>query len=382
MPGPTRWRGTIGDLAVSSRKVTPTTIDERARNVLEFVRRASEVPVSNVEGKRDLPEDRALNRKLAADSLVLLRNDAGVLPLPNDIKEIALIGPSLKNVAFCGGGSASLEPYYTVSPYQGIVNQLGKDAKVQYEVGAYAHGYLPTLSPSDWQAADGQPGGRVRFFREPPSVSDREIIDETIISESVWQLMGFQHDRLNGLFYGDIEGSFTAPATGAFEFGLAVYGSANLYIDGRLIIENTTLQNSGSFFFGKGTIEEKSTVDLVEGQVYNIKIQFGSAPSSKLVKPGVVNFGGGAGRLGIVQVLDEDEAIRRAVGLAKNNKYTILCAGLTVSLRFQCVAAADSTCCNRKTGKVKAMIGRIWTSLALFPNSSLPFSPPTRILSL
>lgn len=351
MPGPTRWRGTIGDLAVSSRKVTPATIDERARNVLEFVKRASEVPVSNFEGRRDFPEDRALNRKLAGDSLVLLRNDAGVLPLPSDIKEIALIGPSLKNVAFCGGGSASLKPYYTVSPYQGIVDQLGKNAKVHYEVGAYAHGHLPTIGSSDWLTAEGQPGGRMRFFRDPPSHSDREVIHETIISESVWQLMGFQHDRLERLFYADIEGSFAAPATGPFEFGLAVYGSANLYIDGQLIIENMTAQKGGSFFFGKGTTEEKSTVNLVEGQVYKIKIQFGSAPSSKLVKPGVVNFGGGAGRLGVVQVINEDEAIRRAVELAKNNRYTILCAGLNVSLRFLCTTAVDNIAVIERLGK-------------------------------
>jgi beta-glucosidase len=329
MPGPTRWRG---DLSVSTRKVTYATIDERARNVLEFVQRASRVVVSQEEKKRDFPEDRALNRKLVADSTVLLKNDAGVLPLSRDVKEIALIGPSLKNTAYCGGGSASLEPYYLISPYQGILNKLGKDVRVHFEVGAHAHGYLPTLGPSGWFTPEGQPGGRMRFYREPSSVSNREIIFETIVLDSVWQPMDFSHPRLDKLFYADVEGFFTAPSTGEFEFGLAVYGSASLFINDNLVIDNKTKQNSGRFFFGKGTIEEKQVVELVKGQSYKINVEFGSSATAKLVKPGVVQFGGGASRLGMLAVIDEDEAIARAVKLAKENKYTILMAGLSVNL--------------------------------------------------
>jgi len=332
MPGPTRWRGVIGELSVSTGKVTYATIDERARKVLEFVQRASQVDVSQEETKRDLPEDRALNRKLVANSTVLLKNDACVLPLSKDVKEIALIGPSLKNTAYCGGGSASLEPYYLISPYQGILNKLSKGVKIHYEVGAHAHGYLPTLGSSVWITPEGQPGGRMRFYREPPSVLNREIIDETIVLESVWQLMGFSHPRLDKLFYVDVEGILMAPASGEFEFGLAVYGSGRLFIDDNLVIDNATKQNSGKFFFGKGTIEERQVVELVKGQSYKIKVEFGSSPTAKLVKPGVVQFGGGAGRLGMVAVIDEDEAIARAVRLAKENKYTILMAGLSVSL--------------------------------------------------
>ena len=127
-------------------------------------------------------------------------------------------------------------------------------------------------------------------------------------------------------------GFVTAPATGKFEFGLAVYGTACLFIDEKLIIDNTAKQSGGRFFFGKGTVEERQVVELVEGQSYKIKVEFGSSPTTKLVKPGVVQFGGGAGRIGMAAVIDENEAILRAMKLAKENKYTILMAGLSVSL--------------------------------------------------
>ncbi|GAM40363.1 glycosyl hydrolase family 3 protein [Talaromyces pinophilus] len=328
MPGPTRLRGPLLELAISSRKVSRSTLDERARTVLEFVKRANKAEVSTVESTRDFPEDRRLNRKLAADSIVLLKNESGLLPLnQKTLKSVALIGPNMKTAAFCGGGSASLLPYYSVSPYQGIMNQLHPGVEIIYETGASSYAFIPELEASDVRTPEGQPGLRMRFYRDPPSVKERRVVEEIIIQESSWQLMGFSNPQLDRLFYADIEAELIAPATSPFEFGIAVYGSGSLFIDDQLIIDNTTVQRGGNFFFGKGTLEEKATVDL--GQLYKIKVQFASGPSSKLVKPGVVNFGGGAGRLGMVQAIDPELAITRAVEAAKRADITILGVGLT-----------------------------------------------------
>ncbi|KAJ5389241.1 uncharacterized protein N7496_000309 [Penicillium cataractarum] len=330
MPGPSRLRGPLADLAISSRHVSRATIDERVRNVLEFVQRATKTAVASEESTRDLPEDRKLNRKLAADSVVLLKNESNLLPLgQKPFKSVALIGPNMKTAAFCGGGSASLHPYYTVSPYQGIIDQLPEDVEVLYQPGANAYAFTPELLAADVRTPSGEPGLRMRFYRDPPSVQNRTVIDEAVLTESSWHLMGFSHPQLERLFYADVEDDLIAPATGTFEFGLAVYGSANLYVNDEIVIENSTVQRGGNFFFGKGTLEEKATVDLVEGQSYKLRIEFISGVSSKLIKPGVVNFGGGAGRLGMIQVIDPEVAIARAVEAAQRADVTILCVGLT-----------------------------------------------------
>ncbi|KAL6407561.1 beta glucosidase K [Ilyonectria robusta] len=330
MPGPPKQRGALVDLAISSRKVSRTTLDERARNVLEFVQRASRVDVAEEESMRDFPEDRRLNRKLATDSVVLLKNEASLLPLNQKLlKSIALIGPNMKTSAFCGGGSAALQPYYTTSPYQGIVDQLPDDVEVIYEIGANSHAFLPELQAPDIRTPEGQPGIRMRFYRDAPSTQDRPVIEEIVVQESSWHLMGYSNPQLEKLFYVDIEAELIAPATGSFDFGVAVYGSASFFIDDTLLIDNTTTQRGGTFFFVKGTLEEKATVDLVQGQAYKIKVQFASGPSSKLVKPGVVNFGGGAGRLGMIQAVDPELAIARAVEAAKRADVTVICGGLS-----------------------------------------------------
>ena len=82
-------------------------------------------------------EDLALLRKVAAESIVLLKNDNGVLPIDKTrVKKVAIVGGNARAVILSGGGSAALKPSHFVSPYDGIVNALGKDVEVTYSEGA------------------------------------------------------------------------------------------------------------------------------------------------------------------------------------------------------------------------------------------------------
>lgn len=329
MPGPT-FRGTLADLAVSSRKVTQATIDARARNVLEFVERACQADVAAEESGRNLPEDRALNRQLAASSVVLLKNDRALLPLdPKSVKRVTLLGPNMKTVALCGGGSAALQPYYQVSLYQALSEQLPHDVEIQYTTGATSYNYVPAIEAANISTPEGSPGLRMRFYRDGPSVPNRTFVEEIVIPDSTWQLMDYSHPELERLFYADVEGIICPSQTDRYDFGIATYGSASLYINGELIVDNTATQRSGNFFFGKGTLEERSTVHLQAGSRYHLKVEFASAPSSKLIKPGVVNFGGGGARLGMALVIDPQEEIAKAVAMALASDVTIICGGLT-----------------------------------------------------
>jgi len=86
MPGPVRWRGDIALHALTSNKIAELTIDERARAVLELVKECAKSGVREgaEEGKVDTPETSALLREIAADSIVLMKNEDSVLPLSKD----------------------------------------------------------------------------------------------------------------------------------------------------------------------------------------------------------------------------------------------------------------------------------------------------------
>lgn len=83
MPGPTRFRGLLITHALMANKISRQTLDSSVREVLRLVSRAAKtgVPENAPEGSRDTPETAALLRKIAGESIVLLKNEKKVLPL-------------------------------------------------------------------------------------------------------------------------------------------------------------------------------------------------------------------------------------------------------------------------------------------------------------
>jgi beta-glucosidase len=118
---------------------------------------------------------------------------------------------------------------------------------------------------------------------------------------------------------------------GEFELGLCVYGTAKLFVDGVMTIDNATSQRQGTVFFGCGTLEETGVVTVKKGQTYHIKVEFASSPTNKLGAGGVIRFGGGGVRIGGAFKIDPTEEINRAVALAKDAEQVVICAGLNVS---------------------------------------------------
>lgn len=94
---------------------------------------------SQPEQYRDSSSDQELNRRVAAEAIVLLKNSAQVLPLdPTKIKRIAVIGPNAKTRTVSGGGSAYLTSKYVVTPLEGIQQAFqGTGVEVTYAAGCY-----------------------------------------------------------------------------------------------------------------------------------------------------------------------------------------------------------------------------------------------------
>ncbi|MBV9183084.1 MAG: glycoside hydrolase family 3 C-terminal domain-containing protein, partial [Acidobacteria bacterium] len=78
----------------------------------------------------DTDRERSISQKMALESVVLLKNQDGLLPLDKKkIKSIAVIGPLAAVVHWDWYGGI---PPYTVTPLQGIQKEAGPDVKVNY----------------------------------------------------------------------------------------------------------------------------------------------------------------------------------------------------------------------------------------------------------
>lgn len=140
MPGPTRHRSykSVKE-AIKNGELTEETIDERVRNILELIRKigAFKNPEIPPERSEDKPEHRKLIREVGGQGLVLLKNENGLLPLEKDQvkgKKIAMLGLA-KEALIHGGGSASLNAHYRISPWEGVHNTYGKDAEFKFAKG-------------------------------------------------------------------------------------------------------------------------------------------------------------------------------------------------------------------------------------------------------
>lgn len=125
--------------AVEAGLVTEETIDERVADVLRVKFRLGLFD-NPYPGDRDnaaaivhSPEHIAVSRRAAMESIVLLKNTDGMLPLPKSIKRVAVIGPNAmeKRNLICRYGPAN-PPIATV--YDGIRHLL-PDAEVGYAKG-------------------------------------------------------------------------------------------------------------------------------------------------------------------------------------------------------------------------------------------------------
>jgi beta-glucosidase len=130
--------------AVADGKVPMSVIDEAVRRILrkKFERGLFDDPFRFCNESREKealnnPAHAAAARDMARKSIVLLKNENGILPLSKDIKTIALIGPIGKRVKEnLGFWSIDFEDSsYITSQWQGLQNKLGAGTKLLYAEG-------------------------------------------------------------------------------------------------------------------------------------------------------------------------------------------------------------------------------------------------------
>ncbi|KAK7900431.1 beta-glucosidase [Exophiala xenobiotica] len=326
MPGPSYIRGKLVNQALGCGKLSEHDIDQRVREVLKLVQKTLSlgIPENAPETTVDTPETAALLRKIASNGIVLMKNEDKVLPFEKS-KTTAIIGPNAAYAAYCGGGSASLLPYYAISPLDGLRAQA-PDAK--YALGAPGWKSLPLMTRLT-KTKDDKPGLTMKVFLDPPSERDRKPIDEVYVNNSDILLVDYKHPLVKtSLYWVELDGTFTPSETSEYEFSLAVAGTGKIFVNGECVVDNETKQRPGNSFFGAGTAEEIGTLKLNQGETYNIHITFGTFPTMRFSTHGATGFGAGGLRIGLERKVEIESEIERAVRIAKQADQVVLCAGL------------------------------------------------------
>lgn len=162
MPQPI-WRGRQLADAIECRKIPLRTVDEAVKRLLQLINRtkAYKEPV-NGEKVENLNTEKShkLTRKVAAESIVLLKNEKGILPLNKNKKQrYGLIGELFEHPATFGGGGSEVNPFYISTPLDAISQVVGAE-NIQYTPGCYSKSLscwqtLPWTPLTFWQLVDG-----------------------------------------------------------------------------------------------------------------------------------------------------------------------------------------------------------------------------------
>ncbi|KAK1451872.1 beta-glucosidase [Colletotrichum melonis] len=334
MPGPSRWRAGALSHAIMSNKVKRSELDSAVRNVLKLVKQGLEntsIPPNAPETEANTPEHIALLREAAAKSLVLLKNERSILPFDKN-KKIAVIGPNANIATYCGGGSAGLRAYNTVTPLEGV-KSLASD--VVFSQGAYGHQSLPLLGKALRTPNGKQRGFVLRIYNDPPpkdtasSADSRTPLEERVLDDANIWFVDYENADLNPIWWAETEGTLVPERSGEWDFGLSVHGTGELFIDGKLVVSNVENQRLGSSFLGCGTVEETGTMHLDAGRSYRVLVRFGCSATSKVKASGTVDFGQGGVRFSGCPKLEPATAIQEAVEVAKSVDQVVVCTGLS-----------------------------------------------------
>ena len=127
----------LGDTVVAlvkSGKVPVSIIDDKVRRILRVMYKSSAFSRDN-NGTYGSEAHIAVAKKVAEESIVLLKNEGNILPLSLEkTRSIAVIGANADRKNSMGGGSSQVKGLYEITPLAGIKN-LTKNIEINYAEG-------------------------------------------------------------------------------------------------------------------------------------------------------------------------------------------------------------------------------------------------------
>ncbi len=227
------------------------------------------IPASNISSE----EHDQLATQAARESMVLLENNKGVLPLSKSIRTLAVLGPNADDVELLNGnyGGTPTEAHQH-SLLSGIKAAL-PNTKIIYQKACELNDEYTTVHHlQDFN--DGK-GVLVEFW------NDRETNFENPVKTgyynelnfSTFGAWGFAEGISNDNLAVRISGKYTATFTGEMKYTLSTDNGYVLKVNGQVIEENKGGGGRRGFGFGRRGPEYKS-FNVEKGQTYDVCIEY------------------------------------------------------------------------------------------------------------
>jgi beta-glucosidase len=240
------------------------------------------VPYNKIDEKMlNSSEHRALARKLANESMVLLKND-GILPLKTSDTKIAVFGP-LADQTKVLLGNYNGNPTHTVSVLEGLKAEF-PSAQIGYYEGTSFLSKSAVPAPEALVTIDGKPGVRTSYVVMDEASMLGSGPPPAPLATRIEPGIGIPGGPLPTEIQGkasviiNSEGTITAQETGDYNLGVRGDGFVRVMLDGKVVTMS---------FMANGVENKVGRVHFEKGKTYSVSVQYpvphGDIPAPQLV---------------------------------------------------------------------------------------------------
>jgi beta-glucosidase len=279
----------------------------------------------------DSPKNRALALQSARESIVLLKNDKGILPLASSVKTIAVIGPEADLVESLEGNYNGT-PTDPVTPLLGIERRFGKQGTIVYAQGSKLVDEMPVpvpataLRPARAGADASLPGGLTGEYFSNANFEGTPALTRT--DEAIrfdWSGLDPIPGLKNGKFSVRWTGTFTPPAPGDYRLGIDIPGcypckdfdDFRFYLDGKLLVERPT------------TPQLMISIRFADTRAHDIRLEYAHRRGDTNRN---LSFGGDVAGITLLWDAPADAQRNEAVAAAEKADVVVACVGISPNL--------------------------------------------------
>jgi len=236
----------------------------------------------------DSPQHQSLALQAARESMVLLKNEDSLVPLPKDLGSIAVVGPNADHTSVLLGNYNGT-PAMAVTPLEGIRRKLSPSTRLYYTQGCGLVDGVPFLVivPPDFlrpaEADAGATGLTAAYYANAHLEGEPALTQVDRAVDFFWKdttpLTGESTDEFSVLWTGYL----LPPVSGSYRLGVDACNGYKLLLDGELLVEYKSVH--------RPALRSKE-IELEGDRLYPLRLEFSSHgldPQARLLwaRPGV-----------------------------------------------------------------------------------------------
>lgn len=261
--------------ALRNGTISKETINEKIRHRLRLMARFGWLDAGHEQKDASIPdrnpETEAVAIDIARAGIVLLKNEAGALPLrANRVKRIAVLGYHAGHPVTCGGGSAYVPPHATTTLVEGLRKVYGAEVEIDYHMAVYPWREKIAAESARFLTPCGEPGLLGEYFNNPDFEGAPVVARVDAKIDFEWRADGPDPSVVTERYYSvRWRGKVKVERTGTYAFYLRLGHAVS-----RLIVGGTKLRDS---FDTRTSAPGRFLVELSAGEEQEILMEFRNA---------------------------------------------------------------------------------------------------------